>query len=119
MGLLAVILNQFEVHFVTIELNVGYNAESAAKSEVTFQSDDDTFNSLINSASSYCANPIYHCICPTTTSLARPFFSSTTSNSLLSLLIARMSIYNGFPSLRGTSRDIGPALAQRLPAVEI
>ena len=48
MGLLAVILNQFEVHFVTIELNVGYNAESAAKSEVTFQSEDDTFNSLIN-----------------------------------------------------------------------
>ena len=39
MGLLAVILNQFEVHFVTIELNVGYNTENAAKAEVTFQFD--------------------------------------------------------------------------------
>ena len=48
MGLLAVMFNQFEVHFVPIELNVGYNAESVAKSEVTFQSDDETFNSLID-----------------------------------------------------------------------
>ena len=90
-----------------IAVNVGYNTESGAKSEVTFQSDDDTFNSLINSASSYCAYPIYRCNCHTTTSLTRSFFSSITSNLILSLLISTKSIHNGFPSLRGTSRDMG------------
>ena len=35
---------------------------------------------------------MYRSICPTTASLARPFFSSTTSNVLSSLLIARISI---------------------------